>query len=286
MERELYRDLYTILWALGKKYRSRHVEYSDARILLVYFWAVLHDRPIHWACRKQNWPVRARGGQLPSDSTMSRRLRRPAIRAFMEAVEQRLRSRCAAGRGPLHLDGKPLPVGGLSGDPDATCGFGAGKIARGYKLHAICDAKQVLLRWAVQPLNVSEHRAAMELVGGLGDHRYLVADGNYDKNPLYEKAGQKGLQLVAALKTGKALGHRHHSVYRIAAGGLPAELRDDLMNRRRTIERCFGTLCSGTAALGPLPSWVRRLPRVRRWVHAKIIIHYLRMIRRQKLNAA
>jgi hypothetical protein len=283
MERELYRDLYLIVWRLGQRYRSKNVVHCDARIVLVYFWAVLHDRPVYWACRKENWPQRAYAHDLPSPATMSRRLRRPAIQAFMDVVEQTLCRSLRAGPSHIYLDGKPLPVGGMSGDPDATNGYGAGKIARGYRLHAICDCRQRFLAWDVRPLDEAEHVVALELVAGLGQYEHLIADGNYDKNRLYDRAGAEGLQVVTPARQGESLGHRKHSPLRIAAYKLPPEQRSALLAGRRTIERAFGTLCSGASGLQPLPSWVRRLPRVRRWVQAKIIVNYLRARRRERL---
>ena len=41
------------------------------------------------------------------------------------------------------IDGKPLPVGGASQDPEAHCGRGAGRLAKGYKLYAIWDNRPV-----------------------------------------------------------------------------------------------------------------------------------------------
>jgi hypothetical protein len=45
-----------------------------------------------------------------------------------------------------------------------------------------------------------------------------------------------------------------------------------LYKQRRGIERCFGTWTSFGGGMAPLPAWVRRFPRVRNWVHAKLLI--------------
>ena len=52
MEGELWKALYSLVQCEAKR-RKRHgrVVYSDAVILMVYFWSVLHDRPRCWACR-------------------------------------------------------------------------------------------------------------------------------------------------------------------------------------------------------------------------------------------
>jgi Transposase DDE domain len=285
MERELYRELYQITWRLGQSYRSKHVIHADAEIVLVYFWAVLHDRPVCWACRKTNWPAQARR-DLPSASAMSRRLRGAPVRTFVKAVEQRLQKTCRQYEGMLYLDGKPLPVGGMSGDPDATNGYGAGKIARGYRLHAICDKAQMPVAWCVRPLNEAEPVVALALVEGLRRDGYLIADGNYDSNRLYDQAGTEGLQLLTPRRKGKALGHRQHSPYRRRAYAMDEQTRASLLHSRGTIESFFGTLCSGTGGLLALPSWVRRLHRVELWVRAKIILYYLRARRRERRRSA
>jgi len=74
--------------------------YSDGVILAVYFFAVLSRRPVVWACDPADWPPgllrdapggrRGRGG-LPSQSVMSRRLRRSSLIAPRDRVELRVR---------------------------------------------------------------------------------------------------------------------------------------------------------------------------------------------------
>lgn len=43
----------------GQHFRCPHAQYPTWRIVMVYFWAVLHDRPISWATQPCHWPVRA-----------------------------------------------------------------------------------------------------------------------------------------------------------------------------------------------------------------------------------
>jgi hypothetical protein len=50
-----------------------------------------------------------------------------------------------------------------------------------------------------------------------------------------------------------------------------------LVNARRQVERFFGNLTSFAGGLGPLPSWVRTLPRVERWIQAKLAINAVRI---------
>ncbi len=47
---KLYVRLYHILTARGLGARRPHQTYSDRIVLLVYFWAVVMDRPVSWAC--------------------------------------------------------------------------------------------------------------------------------------------------------------------------------------------------------------------------------------------
>src|SRR6202789_949219 len=67
MEGELWPEVYRILHEeSNQRPRPKHPQFSAPPILEVYFWAVLHDRPTHWACRRENWPVRDRWQGLPS----------------------------------------------------------------------------------------------------------------------------------------------------------------------------------------------------------------------------
>ncbi len=56
MEGELWKIVMLILCQVGRRWNNKHKQYSDAYIVEVYLWAVLHDRPICWACRAENWP--------------------------------------------------------------------------------------------------------------------------------------------------------------------------------------------------------------------------------------
>ncbi len=80
MERELWKILYRLTYKLGK-HRGGWL-YSTADILVVCFWAVLHDRPTCWAADWRNWPDDLRRFRLPSQRILSRRLRRLPARRF------------------------------------------------------------------------------------------------------------------------------------------------------------------------------------------------------------
>lgn len=55
MERELFRWIQRALRALSARHINGRYQYTDAAILAVYLWAVIHDRPVCWACESKNW---------------------------------------------------------------------------------------------------------------------------------------------------------------------------------------------------------------------------------------
>jgi hypothetical protein len=139
MERELWPRVYHLVMSTGASIRQTRVTFQPHVVVLALIWAALHDRPQGWACQESHWSATTlRPAGLPSPATLSRRLRSLAVGVLLRQVAQRLRELMPA-RLLAALDGKPLPVGGTSHDPDARNGYGAGKIARGYKLHAIWE---------------------------------------------------------------------------------------------------------------------------------------------------
>ena len=67
--------------------RGSSVRYGDDVICGVLWWAVIHDRPVHWACREDNWPNEFVRRPLPSQPTMSRCLRSSAVELLLDDVE-------------------------------------------------------------------------------------------------------------------------------------------------------------------------------------------------------
>ena len=63
------------LLTLGTPRTPARFAFSDEEVVKVYYWAVIHDRPTSWACRRENWPPPLRRRRLPSSATISRRLR-------------------------------------------------------------------------------------------------------------------------------------------------------------------------------------------------------------------
>ncbi len=276
MDRVRWQQVYDLLLKL-ETHEFRGL-YTAAAILAVYFWAVIHDRPVCWACEAVNWPEQMRLWPLPSQATMSRRMRHSDVQWLLEAISQELAVPVEDESLVKVVDGKPLPVGGATKDPDARWGRAASSGGKGYKLFAIWGRGPVPIAWRVAPMSTSEENMAAEMLPELsGSGGYVLGDKLYDSNRLHDIAGASGHQLIAAKRCGKGLGHHRHSPYRLRSLELlQTKFGRDLYRMRPSIERQFGNLTNFGGGLSPLPSWVRRLRRVRQWVHAKIIIRALK----------
>jgi hypothetical protein len=274
MERELWRILYRLTLELDRPWGEWR--YATADVLAAYFWAVLHDRPTKWAADPKQWPDDLRPVLLPPQSTLSRRLRRPRTIELMTAVEEHLLAITVVGSCLVRIiDGKALAVSGVSKDPDIGYGRGAGGNQKGYKLHAVWGAGPMPTAWGLASMNVSEKSMARHLIGTLPGSGYLLADAQYDANPLYDLAAETGFQFVAKKTKDRGrggLGHRRQSAGRLRSMELlGTPFGRALFNQRNTIECRFGAWVSLGGGLGPLPAWVRRFSRVRNWVQAKIL---------------
>jgi hypothetical protein len=280
MERELWPSLYRVLQEVAKDFSQKYVQYQPWVLLAVMLWAALHDRPVSWACQPRHWSTTTlRPPRLPSPSTLSRRVDTVGVGLLGRALEQRLRdSGCPAL--VAFVDGKPLPIGGNSKDPDARFGRGAGCIAKGYKLHAVWSTRPVPEAWEVTPLNANEKAVAKELVGQLRHGGYLLGDANYDASYLYDAAFARGYQLVAPYRECQEPGSGKHyqSPHRRRSIALVQSAYGKALYQARTaIERSFGHATSFAGGLQPLPAWVRGQERVRTWVWAKLIINAIRI---------
>jgi len=277
MERELWKQLYRMVVRLDNLWTNGL--YRPAEIVVVYLWAVIHDRPTSWACDPSNWEA-APPSRLPSQSTMSRRLRSRAIEQLLARVEAELRG--DPRQWWVHrIDSKPLPIGPYSKDSDAKCGRSGNGFARGYKLHAVWGGGVLPSVWRIEPMNTHDATAGKKLLPDLPGEGYVVGDGQYDSNPLHKVAAPRH-QIVAAQRLpGKGVGSRRHEPSRLHSIEMTKrEFGKALLRFRVQIERCFGNLTSFGAGLGPLLSWVRRPHRVKLWVQAKLLINALRQLNR------
>lgn len=275
MERELWVALYKLARECDPSPYWEIVKYFDHEIAGIYLWAVLHDRPVSWACDPINWPNRLWQGNLPSQSTMSRRLRTTEVQRLLHQMEGQLG---ALDRGGFVwvVDGKPLVVGTHSKDCDAHWGRAGRGYAKGYRVHAIYGRGPLPIAWEVAPLNVSEPEVAAQLISLLErGGGYILGDKIFDSNPLHDVSLARGYQLVAERKRpGTGLGHRRHSPGRLRCIDLlRTEFGQALYRCRDDVERHFGWLTNHSAGLAPLPAWVRRPHRVRLWIQAKFIAH-------------
>ena len=151
MEHELWPPLYHALREVAKSFRQKYVSYQPWVLVAILLWAALHDRPLAWACRPRHWSTtKLRPPRLPHPSCLSRRLDGLAVGAFLAELERYLRDR---GQRSLLavLDGKPLPVSGVSKDPDAAWGRGAGGKSKGYKLHTLWSNRPMPEAWRSPP---------------------------------------------------------------------------------------------------------------------------------------
>lgn len=280
MDGKLWKQLYRIVVQLSDSSRGRYQQFSDREVVIWFLWAVVNDRPMCWTCCLKNVPAEMKGRRCPSTPTMSRRLRTPGVLELLKHIERFLTrplKHCLC----KYIDAKPLPVGHCSKDPDARFGH-AGK---GYRLYVITDRNSVIYDWYIRPNNVSEVKMAEQLIPSLQGAGYLVGDGEYDANQLYDLAYQRDHQLIAPrAKPGTGFGHRKNSPARFRSCAILEKepwidngFGKGLADARSQIERFFGNLTAFAGGLAPLPAWVRTLPRVQRWVRAKLIINAIRI---------
>jgi hypothetical protein len=288
MERRLWEELVRWLRQLGKSRFNPRQQFSDDEIIAVYYWAVIHDRPVSWACQRINWEPAIRQRALPSNTTMSRRLRSLAVRQRVLELERRLlRSSNSSGL-VWFIDGKPLVIGGCSKDRQAGFGRAASSKAKGYKLHAIVGADHSIPEWRIAPMNVDERKMGRRMLRAAEIRGYVAADRNYDSNELHAICDLRGnLQLVAARRYGPNHGHGHRKQTpgRMRSKAIledpDSQFGKDLLAQRDAIERYYGNLSNWGGGLTHLPSWARTHRRVHRWVQAKLIINAIRRHLRQ-----
>src|SRR5262245_15628214 len=272
MDRNLWLRLYTAVVTTAYTGPATGVHHPDRVVALAYLFAAAHHKATYWACDRRHWERWARRPDpLPSQSTMSRRLRAAAVGRLFAALVRRYRGNPRADW-VKYIDGYPLAVGNYSHDPDATTGYGAGGFYHGYKLHAVWGRAAVPLAFEVRPANQAEPCIARALVRRLGGSDYLVGDSSFDSNPLYRVAGDRHHQVIAPPKEpGCGRGHQRHERERLRGRELlGGEFGRALYATRPSIDRWFARLAA--VGLGPLPPWVRRPWRVKRWAQAHLPI--------------
>lgn len=284
MEAQLYETLYKFVYALAHPRRKR-TRFNDRIIVMVYLWSVLWDRPVCWACQKKNWGIKL-PFELPSDSTMSKRLRTVGVQQLLERVLAAASE--LFGPAPLlkQVDSKPLYVGPYSKDRDAKRGRVAeGQFARGYRLHVLNHGR-IVRHFTLAPMNDHDSAVAPELFKKLEGGGYAAADNAFDSNELHRAAAAANHQLVAPPRAANkgVRDLKHNCPERIRSldlldsplkkCGLPGDFGRELYNCRQRVESGFG----GMTFLGLhfLPPWVRHARRVACWSAGKILIYLCR----------
>jgi hypothetical protein len=282
MEHQLWKSIVAVLAELSKSRKRTVCDYSDEEIVKIHYWAVIHDRPMRWACNRRHWPLWRRCRTLPSEATMSRRLRSNSVRALLNALAQRVVAPQQPGLFWM-IDGKPLPISGCSKDRQAGYGRAANCMAKGYKIHAIVAPDGAIAAWRIAPMNKDERVMGERLLRVTPIQGYVVGDSNYDSNKLHQVCDARGnLQLLTPRRYGskRGTGHRRQAAGRLRSIQLlenpyPA-FATKLMHDRDMIERCFAHATSWGGGLTCLPPWVRTHRRVHRWVQAKLVLTALK----------
>lgn len=291
MEAKVYRAILKILLSMSQPPRGARRQFTDRWIIMVYLWSVINDRPVSWACDEQNWPKEQLDCPLPSNATMSRRLRTVGVQALLERLLMTLTDALPT---PLAktIDSKPMVVGAYSKDRDAKRGRLSERLfARGYRLHALCHGRSVR-SWLIAPMNQHDSEVAPQLIDRLeGGGGYAVADNAYDTNHCHARASVACHQLVAParFKNRHVRDARYNAPQRLRTldllasplerCGEPNQFGIALYNLREQAESCFGELSIN--GLNYLPAWVRGPRRVALWAAGKLALHALRCIKRQ-----
>lgn len=283
MDGKLFAAVYHVVATVDHP-KSPLAVHSDRTIVLVKLRADAADRPVSWACKTENWVGLPPPPTWPSQPTMSRRLKTPSVQALLTAVEAWIKARGSVPERVLALDGRALIVHPFSKDGDARWGWRAKGFAKGYKLHVAWGTGPMPAAWEVTALSLNEPRVARDrLLAALPKaegRRYLVGDAAYDVNHLYEAAAARNWQLLAPQKRpGGGLGHRrHHPARHAGLARLETRYGRRLYRKRTMVERQFGNLALRGEGLDQLPAHVRRLERVRQFVHGKLILNGLRIL--------
>lgn len=266
--------------------RGRRRPYSDRLVLKLCLWAAWHDRPMYWACQRAHFNRLFRPRRLPSVSQFSRRLRSWRVQKMLGRINDVLAQHSSRVR-VMYFDGKALPVSESTQDKQAKTGRGNGRFSRGYKLHVLADETGRIVGFCVRSLNEGEPRIARCLSRRVRPETLVLADANYDSNRLYAAIARRGAHFFTRQK-GRSLGKGKRGRM-CAARQRMIQLWEQcprLCKRgyrvRSGVERIFSALSSFAGGLGPLPSWVRGLRRVRQWVAAKLAVYHARLALRER----
>ena len=310
MDRELWKELMGQIRRACRQVRrelgpEKKVRYPDRLIVAMYCWAVGHDRPLCWACERDNYDSRFRPCKLvePAGSGKAKKAAKakkagkanktlPSVSQFCRRVKsertdlilQKLHWQLSGTDVPARLsmfDGKLLPVALHSKDVDATKVRTNGGYVRGYRLHAWVNEAARVAVWAVTGAGAGEQTVAQALcphLPPLPPDALILGDVRFDSADLYAAVAGRGGALFTPLqrmsaseKKRRAMGPARHAA--IIAWEQHPHLARMVLRERVAIERAFGTLACTAGGMSHLPAWVRTLDRVKRWVGVKVILH-------------
>lgn len=284
MEGDLLRIIRDIV--RDREPESRRFRHKTSTILLVGQWAIMNDRPMCWACEPCHWPDALRPERLPHPSTLSRRWRsetvqqaaRKSFAGLINKHQETSKSRYAA------IDGRPLLVGGATKDRQARSGRAVRGMGIGYKLHAVVDARKLVIDFIIEPLSVNEQKPAKTLLARLPPHiTHVLADGAYDAMTLHTAAAQANRKLYAPVR-GNYVGRRQQP-RRVALLRLSArKIGKRLMASRDEIERVFALMSNVGFGYKGLPPWARGLHRVTRWLWGKLMLYHAYQLKQRAKN--
>lgn len=277
MDSHVWRTVYQTIKQANREIprQGRRPVYSDVLIVAMYLWSVWHDRPLCWACDRSHYGGCFRPRRLPSVSQFCKRLRTEHCDALLQRIHE-ISSRMDWPMELSFLDGRAMRVGAYSKDRDATRGSAPGGMAKGYKLHVWASQDGRIPVWGVTGLNVNEKTVARELLRYRTAEELVLADAAYDSGGLYDQVANDGGHFLTPLPTNAGGGHRRQSPSRLAAARAWKDVAGYVYRERLGVERILAHSSTFGGGLGPLPSWVRSLPRVRRWIGAKLILYHAR----------
>jgi hypothetical protein len=263
---------------------------------------------LSWACERLHYNAlifRPRR-KLPSISQFTRRIKTDACQQILQHVHNDLATRGIDVLSPLsYMDAKPVLVSAVSKDPDAARGHISGGYGKGYKMHAYITQRRRILVWCLSPLNTDEKTVARELLlptlpPAIDSRCQLtLVDSNYDAAPLYKAFANArddhgcscGHALLAPVRGRQFIadpgGQRHPgTICNMGPQRYEAvrmwERHPDLvrfvMKQRNNAEGVFSVLAVALGLSATLPSFVRRIHRVRPWIGGKIILYHARLL--------
>jgi hypothetical protein len=283
MERQIWKAIMKVIAEVDKSKFNPKATFRPAMIVKVWLWAVVNYRRVSWAVQQINWTHCEQRWTKPSNTTMSRRLRREDVQTLLQQIEQRVLQPAVSNNMVWMIDGKPLVISGCSKDKQAGYGRAAGGKAKGYKIHAIVGSDGSIAQWRVAPMNKDERVMAQRMLKQTTIQGYLLADSNYDSNKLHATCDENGnLQMIARRRygPGKGHGHRKQSLGRMRSKAIledpDNEFGENMLVQRDEIERYYGRLTNWGGGLTHLPPWARTHRRVHRWIQAKLIANQLK----------